>query len=263
MNEPVSPQTLRARKRLGEPIAGLTAYDYPTAVLVDRAGLDLVLVGDSLGQLILGRARAEETTMEDMIHHCSAVGRGVVRAMLVGDMPFGSYEITPALAVENAIRLVKDGGVAAVKLEGGAEVAPAVRAVSAAHVTVIGHLSPAHVAGVLTEADEAQALIDAARALEDAGAAAVVLVGLALETARAVTVSLRTIPSIGFRSGPHCDGQLLVTPYMLGLTPPHNPLPGPYGALGDQLMETFTRFREDVYGRTMRESAIPEDPPNT
>ena len=256
MDERVTPQTLRARKQSGEPIAGLTAYDYPTAVLVDRAGLDLVLVGDSLGQLILGKARIEDTTMEDMIHHCAAVSRGVARAMVIGDMPFGSYETDPAVAVENALRLVKDGGVAAVKVEGGAEVVPAVRAISAADVTVIGHLTPAHVADEPTEPDQATALVDAARALEDAGAAAIVLVGIPEETARAVTASLQTIPSIGYQSGPHCDGQLLVTPYMLGLIPPQNPVPGPYGAFGKQFLETFTRFRADVYRQPAGESEM-------
>jgi 3-methyl-2-oxobutanoate hydroxymethyltransferase len=250
MIDQVTGQTLRTRKGKGEPIAGLTAYDYPTAVLIDRAGLDLVLVGDTLGRLILGKPRAEETTMEDMIHHCRAVSRGVRRAMVIGDMPFGSYEVSPTAAVENAIRLVKEGGVGAVKVEGGLDVVPAVRAIADAHVPVVGHLTPAHAGSGGSGGEAGDSLVHAARVLEGAGVAAIVLVGIAPEVARAITESLQTIPSIGYRSGPFCDGHLLVTPFMLGLLPVEAPQPGPYGALGQQLAETFSRFREDVFNRS-------------
>src|SRR5947209_17861127 len=139
MAERITPDTLRTRKQSGEPIVGLSAYDYPTALLVDRAGTDLVLVGDSLGVQVLGHRRIEETTMGEMIHHCRAVSRGISRAMLIGDMPFGSYEMSPVGGVENAVRLVKEGGVMAVKVEGGMEVATVVEAISAATNPVFGH----------------------------------------------------------------------------------------------------------------------------
>jgi 3-methyl-2-oxobutanoate hydroxymethyltransferase len=241
------PATLRARKAAGEPLTALTAYDYPTAVLVDRAGLDVILVGDSLGVMLLGHDRIEETTLDEMIHHCRAVTRGARRALVVGDMPFGTYEGTPGDAVSNAMRLVKEGGVDAVKLEGGAEIVPAIQAITTAGIPVFGHLSPAHVSDLVASLEARRAaLAEAATTIEAAGACALVLVGLAPDDAAAVTHALRSIPTLGYRSGPQCDGQLLVTPYMLGLLPADAPEPGPYGALGAQLAESFARFRADV-----------------
>jgi 3-methyl-2-oxobutanoate hydroxymethyltransferase len=254
MADRITVDTLRERKRNRRPVTGLTAYDYPTAVLVDRAELDLVLVGDSLGQMILGYRHAEETTMDDMIHHCRAVSRGATRAMVIGDMPFGSYEIAPETALHNAIRLVKEGGVSAVKVEGGTDVAPAVRAMSRVGIPVFGHLAPIHAGSPNGEESAEVPLVGAATALEEAGAAAVVLVGLEAKIAGRITAALRHIPSIGYRSGPHCDGQLLVTPYMIGLMPPEDPQPGPYAALGHQLLETFMRFRADVVSGSRGES---------
>jgi 3-methyl-2-oxobutanoate hydroxymethyltransferase len=243
MSERVTVETLWERKRSGERIVGLSAFDYPTAVLVDRAGMDVVLVGDSLGQLALGHRRIEDTTMDEMIHHCKAVSRGVDRAVVIGDMPFGSYEVSPTLAVENAGRLVKEGGVTAVKVEGGLEVTPAVEAISAAHIPVVGHLTAAHLSG---NGDTVATGVEAACALEDAGVAAIVLVGLASEVAEAITKGLKQAPSIGYRSGPKCDGQLLVTPFMVGLAAGNDFEAGPYGALGMQLLEAFRRFGEDM-----------------
>jgi 3-methyl-2-oxobutanoate hydroxymethyltransferase len=249
--ERITPQTLRARKARAEPLAALTAYDYPTAKLVDRAGVDLVLVGDSLGTLLLGHERVEATSLEEMIHHCRAVARGTRRALVVGDMPFGTYEVTQVAAVENAVRLVKEGGVGAVKLEGGLEMVAAVRALTAARINAIGHLAPSHLpAEASTPQARREALVEAACALEDAGACALVLVGLDPEDAAVVTQSLVRIPSLGYQSGLGCDGQLLVTPYMLGMLPAENPQPGPYGALGSQLFDTFRRFCDDVRTRT-------------
>jgi 3-methyl-2-oxobutanoate hydroxymethyltransferase len=252
LTDRVTVATLRERKRTGAPIAGLTAYDYPTAAFVDRAGLDLVLVGDSLGQLALGYGRAEDTTMDDMVHHCRAVSRAVARAMVVGDMPFGSYEVSPTLAVQNAVRLVHEGGVSVVKLEGGEEVVPAVRAITAARIPAFGHLAPVHAGHTTSDDARADALVAAALALEAAGVSAIVLVGQEHETARRITAAVRACPTIGFLSGPFCDGQLLVTPYMLGLLPAHDPQPGPYGSLGAELIETFSRFRTDALNGTFR-----------
>lgn len=259
MSERILPVTLRARKAAGEPLAALTAYDYPTAVLVDRAGLDVILVGDSLGVMLLGHDRIEETTLDEMIHHCRAVTRGARRALVVGDMPFGTYEGTPDDGVRNAIRLVQAGGVGAVKLEGGEEVVPAIRAITTARIPVFGHLSPAHVADVADSPETCrEALIEASTSIEAAGACAVVLVSLAPDDAAAVTRALRSIPTFGYRSGPGCDGQLFVTPYLLGLLPAEAPEPGPYGALGVQLAETFARFRADVRSGAFDTATMPE-----
>jgi 3-methyl-2-oxobutanoate hydroxymethyltransferase len=260
MAEQITPQTLRERKAAHIPITGLTAYDYPSAVLIDRAGLDLILVGDSLGRIILGHPRIEATTMQEMIHHCAAVSRGAQRALVVGDMPFGSYEVDPTRAVENAVQLMKAGGVGAVKLEGGSEVVPAVSALATARIPVFGHLAPVHAPPWAGMAEERRdALVEAALDLGRAGAVAIVLVGLEEQIAAAITAALQSVPTIGYLSGPHCDGQLLVTPTMLGLLPPQDPVPGPYGNLGQQLFETFRRFREDALsGATDTETRGPD-----
>ena len=251
MTDRITSWTLREFKAAGKLIAGLTAYDYPTAMLVDQAGLDLILVGDSLGRIILGHTRIEQTTINEMIHHCAAVSRGSAHALVVGDMPFGTYEIAPDKAVENALRLMKEGGVGAVKVEGGLEVVPALRGLAAAHIPVVGHLEMSHVQRAARSLDEQQSrLIHAAIMLEEAGADAIVLVGLAAGLAKEVTATLKSIPTVGYQSGPYCDGQLLVTPYMLGLLPPEAPIPGPYGALGKQLSDIFAHFRDDVRMRT-------------
>ncbi len=209
----------------------------------------LVLVGDSLGQLILGRSRIEETTLEDMIHHCSAVSRGTHHALLVGDMPFGSYEIDPTVGVHNAVRLVKEGGVDAVKVEGGLEVVPVVTAITTVRIPTFAHLTLDHIPPTAqTEREQTTALAEAARGLEEAGACALVVVGLPSDIAGNVTKSLRAIPSIGYRSGPHCDGQLFVTPGLLGLLPAAAPTPGPYAAVGAMMKEAFAHFCADVAG---------------
>ncbi|HZC06515.1 MAG TPA: 3-methyl-2-oxobutanoate hydroxymethyltransferase [Ktedonobacterales bacterium] len=249
-NEKVTPATLLARKANQQPIVGLTAYDYPSALLADHAGLDFILVGDSLGPLMLGYSRVEQTTMADMIHHCAAVSRGAARALVVGDLPFGTYEVSPKQAARSAIRLTQRGGVGAVKLEGGLEVVAAVRAVAEAHIPVIGHLGMFHSGGPDASDDERRdTLVTAARALEDAGAAALVIVGLRDVHAQAVTAALTRIPTIGYQSGPHCDGQLLIGPTMLGLLPGDAPAPGPYGALGQQIQASFAQFVSDVRER--------------
>lgn len=229
------------------PIVGLTAYDTPMALLVDASGVDLILVGDSLGRLVLGYERIETTTMEDMIHHCAAVRRGVQHAFLVGDLPFGAYESGPSTAFVNAIRLMKEGGVDAVKLEGGFEVVPTVRALAAARIPVVGHLTATHIPETAQSDDmRAQVIGEMAAALEEAGVAALVLVDLDPSLAKAATDALHRIPSIGYRSGASCDGQLLITPYMLGLLPARTPAPGPYGAFGNEFARVFAQYREDV-----------------
>ncbi len=213
----VTQQSLLERKQNGAAITAITAYDYPTARLVDEAGIDVVLVGDSLGMAVLGYEDTLSVTMDDMLHHARAVRRAVQRAMLVVDMPYGSYQVSLDDTLRNALRLVKESGSEAVKLEGGAPYAERVRALTEAEIPVVGHigLTPQslHRMGGYrvqgrTEAAAAQ-LCNDARALEQAGAMAIVLEGIPRELAATITTRL-TIPTIGIGAGPDCDGQILV-----------------------------------------------------
>lgn len=213
----VTPQSLLAQKQSGAAISAITAYDYPTARLVDEAGIDVLLVGDSLGMAVLGYEDTLSVTMEDMLHHACAVRRAVQRSMLVVDMPYGSYQLSVEETLRNALRFIKEAGSAAVKLEGGASQAEKVRALTAAEMPVVGHigLTPQslHRMGGYrvqgrSEAAAAQ-LCDDAMALEQAGAIAVVLEGIPRELAATIT-SLLQVPTIGIGAGPDCDGQILV-----------------------------------------------------
>ena len=221
----VTVQTLLGMKQRGEPITALTATDYPTARLVDEAGVDLVLVGDSLAMTVLGYDSTLPLTMDEMLHHARAVRRGVRSAFLVVDMPYGSYHIDEASAVANAVRCVKEAGAEAVKLEGGGERAALVERITRAEVPVVGHigLTPQslHRMGgykvqARTEAAIAQLLEDA-RMLESAGAVAMVVEGVPREAGARVTGEL-SIPVIGIGAGPECDGQILVFHDAVGLT---------------------------------------------
>lgn len=213
----VTPQTLLAQKQHGATITAVTAYDYPTARLVDEAGMDLLLVGDSLGMAVLGYENTLSVTMEDMLHHARAVHRAVHRAMIVVDMPYGSYQISIEETLRNALRLIKEAGCEAVKLEGGAWQSERVRALTNAEIPVVGHigLTPQSVHRMggyrvqgRSEAAASQ-LCEDALALEQAGAIALVLEGIPRELAARIT-SLLTIPTIGIGAGPDCDGQILV-----------------------------------------------------
>jgi 3-methyl-2-oxobutanoate hydroxymethyltransferase len=208
-----------AMKEKSEPIALLTCYDYPTALRLDAAGVDVVFVGDSVGRNVLGYASEREVTMEDMLHHTRAVRRGVEGALLLVDMPFDSYSI-PTLGVENALRLVA-AGAEAVKLEGGVEATEAIRAIIAAGVTVLGHVG--HMPQLSTDgrhvfgatAAEAVQVLQGARAVEAAGAVGIVLECVPGRVAEVVTQALR-VPTIGIGAGRWCDGQVLVTTDVLG-----------------------------------------------
>ena len=213
----VTPPSLLAQKLAHAPITALTAYDYPTARLVDEAGIDLILVGDSLGMAVLGYNDTLAVTMEDMLHHARAVRRATERSLLCVDMPYGSYQVSVRDTVRNGLRMVKEAGAEAVKLEGGATQASRVRALTAAEIPVIGHigLTPQSVSRMggyrvqgTSEAAAAQLIADA-RALEQAGAIALVLEGIPRELAAQITSSL-AIPTIGIGAGPDCDGQILV-----------------------------------------------------
>ena len=243
-----------AKKAAGEKITMVTAYDYPAARLVDRAGVDIILVGDSLGMVVLGYEDTTKVTMDEMLHHSRAVARARPRALVVGDMPFGTFQASPDDAVRNAVRFVQEGGAEAVKLEGGQAVASAAASIVAAGIPVMGHigLTPQsvhafggyRVQGRTGEA-ESQLLRDAA-SLEAAGVFAVVLEGMPLKLGRRITEALR-VPTIGIGAGPYCDGQVLVLHDLLGFFDGFAPkFAKPYADLNTVIVEAVERFRADV-----------------
>ena len=221
----ITADTLLKKKLSGHPITALTAYDYPSARLVDEAGIDIVLVGDSLGMVVLGYENTLPVTMAEMLHHTRAVARGLRHAFLVADMPFGSYHASPSDAVTNAIRFVKDAGAQAVKIEGGSTRADLVRSLTEAEVPVVGHigLTPQSVhsmGGYRVQGktlDAMDRLSADARALEEAGAVAIVLEGIPRELAARITHE-SAVPTIGIGAGPDCDGQILVFHDLFNLT---------------------------------------------
>jgi 3-methyl-2-oxobutanoate hydroxymethyltransferase len=220
----ITVSTVRDMKRKGEKITMLTAYDYPTALAMDEAGIDLVLVGDSLGMVVLGYDSTLPVTMDDMIHHTKAVSRAVKRAMVIGDMPFMSYQASVSDAVYNAGRFLQEAGAHAVKLEGGREVEEVVRRISAAGIPVMAHLgltpqSVHQLGGYKVQGKESAAalrIIEDAKILEEAGAFSVVLECVPAGLAEKISGSLQ-IPTIGIGGGVHCDGQVLVVHDMLGM----------------------------------------------
>jgi 3-methyl-2-oxobutanoate hydroxymethyltransferase len=253
--EKVTVPSLRASKERGERLVCLTAYDYPTARIVDEAGTDIILVGDSVGNVVLGYDTTVPVTLEEMVRHTRAVRRGVERALLVADMPYGSYHTGADDAVRAALRLIKEGGAEAVKLEGGSARVEVVRRLVAEEIPVMGHigLTPQSVnklGGFRLQgktAEAARALVEDARALEAAGAFALVLEVVPREIARVVTSSVR-IPTIGIGAGEHCDAQVLVIHDLLGLSfsPTRPRFVRQYADLRAQMTEAISRFAEDV-----------------
>jgi 3-methyl-2-oxobutanoate hydroxymethyltransferase len=221
----ITTASLKEKKLSHEPITCLTAYDYATARLVDEAGIDIVLVGDSLAQTMLGYENTLSVTTEEMLHHTRAVRRGVKHALLVADMPYGSYHVNPEEAVRNAARFVKEGGAEAVKIEGGEKRADLIRRIIDAEVPVTGHigLTPQsiHVMGGYKvqgkNLSAIEQLMHDAVALERAGVACIYLEGIPREVAAMITAEVAT-PTIGIGAGPDCDGQVLVIHDILGLT---------------------------------------------
>lgn len=239
-------------------LAMLTAYDAPSAALVDSADVDMVLVGDSLGMAVLGRQDTLSVTVDEMVHHCRAVSSVVRRALVVGDMPFMSYESSPEQAMRNAGRLMIEGGVRAVKLEGGRAVLPQVQALVAAGIPVMGHLglTPqrfAALGGFKMQSKSAEAaanLCKEALALQQAGCFALVLECIPTEVARRASRML-SIPTIGIGAGPDCDGQVLVFHDMLGLNTGHTPrFVKRYAQLADQISQAVSDYVRDVRGGT-------------
>jgi 3-methyl-2-oxobutanoate hydroxymethyltransferase len=249
--------SLAGKKKRGEPITMLTAYDYPTALAQDSAGVDIILVGDSLGMVVLGYENTLSVTMEDMIHHCKAVARGTRHAHLVGDMPFLSYQVSKADAIRNAGRFLQEAGMDAVKLEGGAEIASTIEAIIAAGIPVMGHigLTPqsVHKLGGWrvqgTSAAAARRLVDEACALEDAGCYAVILEAIPDRVAELISQRLQ-VPAIGIGAGAMCDGQVLVSNDLLGLFDRFTPkFARKYADLRGSMVQAFTEFIQDVTAR--------------
>ncbi len=254
MNRRVTVREIAALKARGEKIPMVTAYDYPTAKLADEAEIPLILVGDSLGMVMLGHESTIPVTMEDIIHHTKAVVRGVKRSMVVADLPFMTYQIDAAEAMRNAGRLLQEGGAQSVKLEGGVRVAETVARIVESGIPVMGHigLTPQSVNGFGgyrvrgKDIEEAAQLIRDAVALEDAGAYAVVLELLPTSLAGAISRRL-TIPTIGIGAGPHCDGQVQVLHDMLGLFTDFAPKHArQYTKLATTISDALRRYASDV-----------------
>ncbi len=254
---------LKEKKRRGEKIAVLTAYDATMAGLLDRAGLDVLLVGDSLGNVIMGCETTLPVTLDVMIHHTRAVSRGARRALVVADMPFLTFQISVEEAVRNAGRLLQEGGAAAVKLEGGAPVADVVKRLVDLGIPVMGHVGlvpqSIHKLGGYRQqgrtGEEAQQLFEDARALEGAGAFSIVLESMPADVAETISRAL-SIPTIGIGAGPHCDGQVLVSYDAFGLyqgmVPP---FVKQYAQLGELMITAAQAYAADV-----REGRYPAEP---
>ena len=258
----VTTKQLWEMKRKGERIVALTAYEYLFARILDEAGVDMILVGDSLGMVFAGYESTVRVTMEQMLYHTRIVASAVERALVVGDMPFMSFQVSPEEALRNAGRFLQEAGAQAVKVEGGEEVAEQVKRMVEAGIPVLGHLglTPQSVYqlggyGVQArEEDEARKLLHDAEVLQEAGAFAVVLEKVPGELAREVTERLH-IPTIGIGAGPHCDGQILVTQDMLGLFERFRPkFVRRYAELGRLAREAVAQYSQDV-----REGTFPSE----
>lgn len=250
----VTTATLREKKAKQEKISMLTSYDYSTAGLVDQAGLDMILVGDSLGMVVLGYENTLAVTMDDMVHHTRAVVRGTKNAMVVADMPFLSYHVSIEEAVRNAGRFIQEGGAQAIKLEGGVERVDAVKAILDAQIPVMGHigLTPQSVnqfGGFKVQGKDletARKLLEDAEALDKAGVFSIVLECVPSALAKKVTEEV-SVPTIGIGAGPYCDGQVLVINDMLGMFSGHIPkFVKKYVNLQPLIMEALKSYKKEV-----------------
>jgi 3-methyl-2-oxobutanoate hydroxymethyltransferase len=250
----ITPVDIQTMKREGKKITMLTAYDYPMALLEDRAGIEIILVGDSLGMTVLGYENTLPVTMDEMIHHTKAVTRGAKYALIIGDMPFMSYNTSERDAILNAGRFMKEGGADAVKLEGGVSVKDVVKAIVRAGIPVMGHigLTPQTISmlgGFKVQGKDAQAaqkIIDDALLLEDAGAFSILFEAVPAPIAKRITERLK-VPTIGIGAGVHCDGQVLVVHDLLGLFDRFLPkFAKRYVNLSDLMLQAFKSYREEV-----------------
>lgn len=248
---------IRNRKN-DTPIAELTAYDYPWAKVADTAGIDVVLVGDSLGMVVLGYPDTVSVTMEEMIHHTKAVVRGVERALVVTDMPFGSYNSSIPAAIDNATRILKEGRADAVKLEGGVSMAPTVAAIVNAGIPVQGHIgltpqTATSLGGFKVQGKSAQAakqLLDDAKALEDAGCFSIVLEAIPAPLAERITQTI-SIPTIGIGAGVGCDGQVLVIHDLVGMYDRFTPkFVKQYTKINEPMLEALRQYKAEVENRS-------------
>ena len=253
----VTTLTFRQKKERGEPITMLTAYDYPTASAMDKAGIDSILVGDSLAMVVLGYENTLPVTMEEMLHHARAVARGAKSALLVGDMPFMSYQVNVDEALRNAGRFLQQGGMDAVKLEGGRERADAVKAITGAGIPVMGHLgltpqSIHQLGGFRAQgktATAAKRLLEDAKILEEAGAFSLVLESVPARLAEYISQKI-SIPTIGIGAGAGCDGQVLVTHDLLGLFDRFTPkFVKKYADFHGEMKRAFGEYLEEVQTR--------------
>ncbi len=241
-------------KSQGRKIRMITCYDYPTAVICDQVPIDIAFVGDSLGMVVLGYEGTVPVTMDEMIHHSKAVKRGLKNTFMMVDMPYGSYHLSESQAVENGIRIMKETGTDSVKLEGGAEFAPVVRAMTKAGIPVMGHigLTP-QTAGALggfrvqgKNLEKAAQIYRDALALEEAGCFSILLEAVPAPLAKIISESLK-IPTVGIGGGPHCDGQVLVIHDLLGLFERFTPkFVKQYAQLGAEMKAALTRYCDDV-----------------
>jgi len=245
---------LQQKKESGRKITMMTAYDYPSARLVDEAGIDTILVGDSLGMVVLGYDSTVPVTMDEMIHHCKAVTRAAKSSLVIGDMPFLSYQVRLDQAIENAGRFVKEAGCDAVKLEGGSEMAPVVRALVRAGIPVCGHIGLTPQTATLLsgfrvqgkDAESASKLVVAAKDLEEAGAFMLVMECIPDLLGARITRDLR-IPTIGIGAGKDCDGQVLVYHDLVGLFERFTPkFAKQYVNLSPLIRDALLQFRKDV-----------------
>jgi len=258
----VTTRHLRGMKRKGEKITMMTAYDYAFARIVDQAGIEIILVGDSLGNVVQGLQTTLPVTLDEMIYHTTLAARGTHNAMVVGDMPFMSYQISPEQALSNAGRFLKEGGAEGVKLEGGKVAAETIARITAAGIPVMGHvgLTPQSVhqlGGYRVQGKKGKAaerLIDDAMAVQDAGAFSIVLECVPSELAETITDKLK-IPTIGIGAGAHCDGQVLVLHDLLGLTEGGAPkFVKRYAELGSAAREALEQFVREVRSGTFPDS---------
>ncbi len=242
------------KKKKGEKIVTITSYDYSLAKIVDNSGIDLILVGDTLSMVMLGYKNTLSVTMDEMIHHTKAVSRGVSNALLVGDMPFLSYKINLTDAVKNAGRFIQEGGAEAVKVEGGTEICPTIKAMINADIQVMGHigLTPQAIyefGGYLVQGktiEAAKKLILDAKNLEESGVFSIVLEGIPWQIAKIITSSV-DVPTIGIGAGVYCDGQILVIHDMLGIFTEFKPKFVKYfGNIGESIRHALNNYKDEV-----------------